>query len=176
MVLAVIVVGGPLTFIIVSLDQQNAVSSRSVAAREAQVGMALLTHDLREAQNIANAAGVDTTPVTIANSGSTLSFYLASVGSPTAAGSLVTWSCTVGADCTRQVGAATAVPEIRGVTAATFSGTSTTGTAVTSNPSFVSIALQVQVTSLADHTQTHVLSGTSNSIPLQDGVELRNYS
>jgi hypothetical protein len=176
MVLAVIVVGGPLTFIIVSLNQQNAVSSRSVAARQAEVGLALLTRDLREAQNITNSSGTDTTPVTISNAGRTVSFYLATAGSPSTAGSLVTWACTVGGSCTRQVAAGTLVPKIRGLTAATFTGTSTTGAGVTSNPSFVSISLQVQVTSLADHNQTPVLAGTNTSIPLQDGVELRNYA
>jgi type II secretory pathway pseudopilin PulG len=178
MVLAVIVVAAPLTLIITSLNQQNAVSSRSVAAREAQVGLAQLTRDLREAQNITDSAGANTTPVALTTSGgaATLTFYLPTAGSPSTAGSQITWTCTPSADCTRKVGAGSAIPWIRNVTAATFTGTSTTGTTVTANPAYVSINIQAQVTSLANHTGTQALPGATNSITLQDGVGLRNYS
>jgi Tfp pilus assembly protein PilW len=176
MVLAVIVVGAPMTFIIVSLNQQNAVSSRSVAAREASVGLSQLTRDLREAQLVSNSAGVNSTPVSVTNVGgvATATFYLPNAGS-TAAGTQVVWTCTPGASCTRKLGAATAVPEITGVTAATFTATAADGSSVTANPAFVSINIQAQVTSLADSTHTRTVAGTS-SITLQDGVALRDYS
>ncbi len=178
MVLAVIVVGAPMTLIVVSINQQNAASSRTIAAREAQVGLSQLTRDLREAQYITDASGVDTTPVAITNSGgvATLSFYLSTAGSPTVAGSQVIWTCTPNANCTRKLGSGAAVPWIRNVTAATFTGTSTTGTTVTVNPGYVSISVAARVTNLNDRTGTAALSGTTSSITMQDGVGLRNYS
>ncbi|MEA2298332.1 MAG: hypothetical protein QOF77_1268 [Solirubrobacteraceae bacterium] len=179
MALAVIVVGGPMSFIIVSLNQQNTVSSRSVAAREAQVGLAQLTHDLREAQYITDSSGADTTPVALSSTATTAtaSFYLPIAGSPSAAGSHVVWTCsTVAATCTRAVGAGSAIPQIRGVTGATFTGTSSAGAAATANPAYVSISVQASVLNLNDHTGTTTLPGTNNSITLQDGVTLRNYA
>lgn len=178
MFLAVIVIGGTMTFIIVSLNQANSTSSRTIAGRQAEVGLAQLTRDLREAQYVTDSAGADTTPVSISNSAgiATVSFYLPTAGSPSVAGSQITWTCTPSASCTRRVGAGTAVAEIRGVTSATFTGTSTAGVTVTANPALVAISVAVQVTNLSDRTQTQVVAGTTNSITLQDGVALRNYS
>jgi len=176
-VLSLVVVGGPLTFIIVSLDQSNATVSRSSAARQADVGLARLTRDLREAQLVTNSAGVNLTPVAVSNTAgvASLSLYLPNVGS-VAAGSNVVWTCAPTANCTRKVGAGSAIPVIRGVTAATFTGTAADGTTVTANPAFVAISLQVQVTSLADTGQTHTVTGAGNPVILKDGVALRNYS
>jgi Tfp pilus assembly protein PilW len=178
MTLAVILVGGLMTLIIASLHQQNASSSRSVAAREAEVGLAQLTRDLREAQYVTDANGADTTPVALSSSAgvATISFYLPAAGSPSVAGSQVIWTCTTGASCTRKLGGGTAVPWIRNVTAATFTGTSTTGASVTANPAYVSINVQAAITNLGDASGTATLPGTTNSIVLQDGVGLRNYS
>jgi prepilin-type N-terminal cleavage/methylation domain-containing protein len=176
-VLALVVVGGPMTFIIVSLDQSNAAVSRSSAARQLNVGLDRLTRDLREAQLVTNSAGVNQTPVTISNTAgvATASFNLPTPGS-VAAGQTVVWTCTPGANCTRKVGAGSAIPVIRGVTAATFTGNAIDGSAATSNPAFVSVVISVQVTSLSDTGQTHTVRGTSNPIVVQDGVALRNYS
>ena len=178
MTLAVILVSGLMTLVIVSLHQQNASSSRSVAAREAEVGLAQLTHDLREAQYVTDATGANSTPVALSSAAgvATVSFYLPTLGSPSTAGSQVVWTCTTGANCTRKLGGGAAVPWIRNVTAATFTGTSTAGATVTANPAYVSINVQAAVTSLSDHTGTGTLAGTNNSIVLQDGVGLRNYS
>lgn len=178
MTLAVILVGGLMTLIIVSLHQQNTASSRSVAAREAEVGLAQLTHDLREAQYVTDATGANTTPVALSSSAgvATVSFYLPAAGSPSVAGSQVVWTCTTGANCTRKLGGGAAVPWIRNVTAATFTGTSIAGATVTANPAYVSVNVQAAVTDLNNRSGTATLPGTSNSIVLQDGVGLRNYS
>jgi prepilin-type N-terminal cleavage/methylation domain-containing protein len=175
--LALVVAGGPLAFINFSANQQNTAASRSVALRQAEAGLGQLTRDLREAQLISSSAGVNTTPVALTSSAAaaTATFYLPTAGS-TAAGSQVVWTCTVGGTCTRKLGAGATAVEITGVTSVTFTGTSSSGSATTSNPSYVSINVQVQITSQLDTGRTHVARGVQNSIILQNGVALRNYS
>ena len=186
MVLGLIVTGAAMSFLIVTLDQSNSVTSRTIAQRQAEVMLARLTRELRQAQDITNATtGVDTTPVNVTYGGGTssVSFYLPNAGS-TAAGTAVTWTCTAGASCTRATSGGT-VTELSGVVSATFTPIGSTGATLVSGagvastpsyPSSVDISLSVQDTSQLDTAQTHVVRGVSNPIILQDGTALWSYS
>jgi type II secretory pathway component PulJ len=186
-VLSLIVVGGAMSFLIVTLDQQNAVSSRAVAERQAEVVLARLTRELREAQDVTDGStGADTTPVNVSYDGagtSSVSFYLPTPGS-TAAGLQVTWTCTAGGSCTRTASGNT-VTQLTGVQSATFTPIGSAGTVLASNagtgsspsyPSTVDITLQAKDISQLDAGHSHVVRGISNPITIQDGVSLRNYS
>ena len=175
---ALLVVIGPLAFIVVSTDQQNASSSRSAAASQAEVGLQRLVRDLRGAMQQTTTG----TPLTVTVSSTSspvtgkLVFSIPSAAATTTP-QTVTWLCTVGSTCTRQT-TGSAVTEITGVTGVTLSPLDSTGAALTlpaTNPAYLDIALNVQVTSqLGGGTQ--VVRGTSNSIKLQTGVDLRNFS
>jgi Tfp pilus assembly protein PilW len=173
-VTGLIVVVGPLSFMIVSINQQNTSSSRSFAARQAEQGLERFAADLRQAQEITDATGTNTTPVTLTATSAT--FYVPIAGSPSSLGTKVVWTCTVGGSCTRKFGSASAVPVITGVTALTLTGTDSNGNSATSNPTFVDVNLSVQGTSQLDTGGTHVAQGITQPIVLRDGIELRNYS
>jgi prepilin-type N-terminal cleavage/methylation domain-containing protein len=185
-VLALVVAGAAMSFLIVTTDQQNVVASRAVSARQAEVVLQRLTREVREAQNIVSATtGTNTTPVnvTYGAGSSSVSFYLPGAGS-TSAGTRVTWTCTAGASCTRTTGTTT-VTELTGVSSANFTPISSSGATLASNagtgsspsyPSAFDIALQVKVISQLDAGQTHVAAGITSAITVQDGVTLRNYS
>jgi type II secretory pathway pseudopilin PulG len=147
MVAALVLAGALMTFLVSSLRTQNGISSRSVSVRQAEVGFAQLTRDLREAQNIPDAGKTlgngtslvhDDTPVVITYTATTFTatFYLPPTGgaSPPTAGTQVTWSCTAASgttygSCTRQQGATTAT-EITGVTSAAITPTASDGTTI----------------------------------------------
>lgn len=149
MVGALVLAGALMTFLVSSFRTQNGISSRSVSVRQAEVGFAQLTRDLREAQNLPDAGKTlsngsvvnDDTPVVITyTTGSaaafTATFYLPPTGgaSPPTAGTQVTWRCTASSGttygtCTRQVGAVTST-EITGVTSATITPTASDGTTI----------------------------------------------
>jgi Tfp pilus assembly protein PilW len=141
MILGLVVAGGAMTFVIVALDQQNTISSRSVAQRQAEVGLARLTRELRQAQEVVSSTGANSTPVTVTFGGgsSSVTFYLPPAGGAYTAGTQVTWTCTAGSACTRTSGGVSQT-EITGVTSATLvptggttSGTASSGTACTSS-------------------------------------------
>ena len=182
MVLGLVVVVGPLLFLVTSTRQQNQSSSRASASRQAEAGLELLARDLREAMS-QDAAG-NTYTVTVSNP--TASTTAVSFTVPTPGSTLtrtVTWTCpSTGAgslgSCTRAVGASTAT-KIVGVNSVTFSPMSSSGALLAlpaTNPSYIGIAASVQVTSQLDVGQTHVAQGfsASNPILLQTGVDLRN--
>ncbi|MGI8558888.1 MAG: PulJ/GspJ family protein [Solirubrobacteraceae bacterium] len=187
MALALVVIGGPLTFLIVSFNQSNSASSRAVASRQAELVLERLTRELRQAQNIASSTdGSDTTPVTVSYGGGTssVSFYLPAAGS-SVAGGFVTWTCTANSTCTRTCtpaancqSTATSLQEARNVTSAAFTPKASDGSTLSSpatNPAYVSLNLQVRVTSQADSNQTATVKGVTNSISVQDGVAPRRY-
>jgi hypothetical protein len=149
MVAALVLAGALMTFLVSSVRTQNGISSRSVSVRQAEVGFAQLTRDLREAQNIPDAGKTltngslvnDDTPVVItyttgSTAGFTATLYLPPTGgaSPPTVGTKVTWSCTAASgstygSCTRQQGATT-LTEITGVTSATITPTASDGTTI----------------------------------------------
>jgi prepilin-type N-terminal cleavage/methylation domain-containing protein len=184
--LTLVVAGGAMTFLIVTLHQENVVASRAFATREAEVALQRLTRELRQAQDILDTStGADTTPVNVTYGGGTssVSFYLPNAGS-TAAGTQVTWTCTANATCTRTANSTTVV-ELTGVSSATFTPTSSTGAVLASGagalsspsyPSLVNITLQTKALSQAGTTHTSVATGLTTPITVQDGVALRSYS
>lgn len=175
--LALVVVGGSLTFLVVSTNQQNVVSSRSVAARQGQVGLQRLVRDLRGAMQ----QTVTGTPLTaVASTTATTAKLVFSI--PSAASNTtpqtVTWLCTVGATCTRQVAGGSVIPEITGVTAVMLEPVDSSGAALAlpaTNPAYVGITLNLRVTSQLGG-QTQAAPGASNAIVVQTGVDLRNFA
>ena len=191
-VLALVVVVAPLAFLITSIKTQNAISSRAFAARQGQNGLEQLTRDLRE------AISTDTTgasySVTVSNptsSTTSISFEIpgAATGATGAYGIVpdaseaVTWTCpsagaTTAGSCTRTIGSSARV-EIAGVNSATFTPTGSTGVTMTlpaTNPSYINVALSLQVTSQLDRSGTHVAQGVQNPVFVQGGIDLRNES
>jgi len=185
--IALIVITGVTGFIVVSLRQANRVTSRTVAARQAEVFLARLTHEVREAQHIESSTnGSNTTPVNVTYGGgsSSVTFYLPVAGS-TGKGTQVTWTCTVKASCTRTVAGGSAVTMLTGVESAAFTPLGSSGAQLESGagaasspsyPSSISIALSVKQISQADRSQTQTVGTSASPILVQDGVDLRNYS
>jgi type IV pilus assembly protein PilW len=184
---AVVMLGAASSFILTSLRQSNAASSRTVAARQAEVLLSRLTREVREAQYIEDTAtGNDTTPVNVTYGGgsSSISFYMPKTGS-SSAGTKVTWSCTAEGSCTRSTEAGGTVTMLTGVKSATFTPLSASGTelasgaGVASSPSYptsIRLMLSVKDISQQDRTQSHTVEAVKNAITVQDGVDLRNYS
>ena len=182
MALALVVVVGPLVFLITSIRQQNVVSSRTFASRQAETGLEQLTRDLREAMT-QDASG-NPLSVTVSNPTSAttaISFYIPTPNSSTVQ-QAITWTCpSAGASsvgkCTRAIGSVTAT-QIVGVKSATFSPLDSSGATLAlptlTSPSYIGISLSVQVTSQLDPSQTRVAQGASNPITVQGGVDLRN--
>lgn len=139
MVVALLILGALESFIVLSLKQTNTTESQAVATQAAQGAMQQLTNDVRQAQNIPDAAAanseVNDAPVVIsyttgAAAGFSAKLYIPTSGS-TAQGTAVTWTCTAAAgaslgSCTRTVGAATRT-EISGVISATITPQSASG-------------------------------------------------
>jgi type II secretory pathway pseudopilin PulG len=117
---ALVLAGALMTFLITTIDQQNAVSSQSVATRQGEVGLAQFVRDFRDAENnpvatsgtypLANRTPVVITYTTGSAAGFSASFYTAPAGgcdgSSTSRCDQVTWSCTaasggVPGSCTR---------------------------------------------------------------------------
>jgi hypothetical protein len=186
MALGLVVAGAAMTFMIVTLHQQDIVNSRSVATRAGEVVLQRLTREIRQAQDILNSStGSDTTPVNVTYGGGTssISFYLPIAGS-TAAGTQVTWTCTANASCTRAAGGHTVIM-LPGVSSATFTPTGSGGTALASGagsgstpsyPTDVNITLVFKALDQSGTTHTGVVPGLTNPITVQAGVSLRNYS
>jgi type II secretory pathway pseudopilin PulG len=187
---AVFLIAGIGDLVLVSVRQADTASSRTVAARQAEVFLARLTREVRQAQYIQNSStGANETPVNVTYSGSSgsmsssVSFSLPKAGS-TGKGTQVTWSCTANASCTRQEAGGATVTELTGVGSATFkpygsSGVelaSGAGAASSSYPSSVLINLSVKQISQQDSGQTHTVATAASPIVVQDGVALRNYS
>jgi prepilin-type N-terminal cleavage/methylation domain-containing protein len=138
-ILALIVAGGLMSFVIVSLHQENAVSSAAFASQRAQTGLRQLTQDLVQAQNIPDSSATtgNDTPVVISYTATTFSaaLYVPIPGS-TSAGTKVVWTCTAQTSsspgsCTRTAGSTTAT-EINGVISASITPTDSTGSTVPS--------------------------------------------
>ena len=183
-ILSLVVVVAPLYFIVTSIRQQNNVSSRTSAARQAESGLEQMVRDLRQAMS-QDASG-NPLSITVSNptSGTTaISFDIPTPGSDTTP-QTVLWTCpssgaTAAGSCTRKLGTGAAVSEITGIRSASFAPTSSSDSSMTlpaTNPAYLSLTLQVQATSQLDTTQTHTASGINNLIQVQTGVDLRNFA
>ena len=185
--LGMVLIAGASGFLIVSLHHANTVSSRTIASRQAEVFLARLTREVRQAQYIqSSTTGANETPVnvTYGSGSSSVSFYLPKAGS-TEKGTQVTWTCTANASCTRTASGGATVTQLKGVESASFKpyGSSgvelATGAGVASSPTYPSsilVSLTVKQISQQDGGQTHTVTGAANPITVQDGVDLRNYS
>jgi prepilin-type N-terminal cleavage/methylation domain-containing protein len=168
-VIALLVLVVPLTWIIVSSHQSNVATSRALSATQAESGLLQLTRDLRE------VSPGTTSTFTWGNSGASATFSIPTPGNPSTP-QTVTWSCTFGSggSCTRQVGTGQETP-IRNVEKLTFAPADVNGNQLTSpatNPAYVGVTLQVQNTSALDRNGTQ--SASRNWIALTDGAYLRN--
>lgn len=173
MALSIVVVGGPLAFIITSIDQQNASSSRVAAVEQASAGLAQLTRDIRE------VVPGTTSTFTWGGTSASASMTLPVPGSDGASTETVAWTCSFASlpgTCTRTVNAGTAVTELANVDSVAFSALSDQGGTLSSpasNPSYVGITMKVLDISQLDAGATHTVTGVRNPITLQDGVDLR---
>jgi hypothetical protein len=171
--LMLVVAAGPLIWIIVSVDQQNQVSSTTFATRQAEIGLEAITRDLHQAYNaqISNPSA-SATPVTISTSGSTttLSLYL-----PPAPGTAVTWTCTTGSsgNCTRTAGTTTRT-FLAGLSSITLAGTSSSGASTSTNPAYVGITIAVNPISQLDSGGTNTVAA-GQPITVQGGADVRSY-
>jgi Tfp pilus assembly protein PilW len=174
---AIVVVGIPLLILISAFGGQNAISSQSVATRQAETGLEQLTRDLRQATGatISSSAGGLSASATLTLPVRTSTPSLTSIP----ATQQVRWACTAGATCTRQVGSGSTVELISGVVTACFdtSSTNNCGAGVSaSNPAYLYLAIQARVTSQLPNGSGSAVSGLTTPITLRDGVDLRNFS
>lgn len=183
--LAALIVGALLTFMIVSLDQGDAVVSRSYSAIQAQTGLGKLTQDLSE------AIASDQVTMSQTSTTATATFDIPNPSSSDAAES-VTWTCPYSSSpttssvgtCTRQVSSGAVVQEIAGVESAAFAPVSSTGSTIglTSTPTalspvYIGITLDVEDASQLNRTHTpSVVLGNSTPIVVKSSVDLRNFS
>lgn len=175
--LSLVVVVGSLTFVVVSTKQQNTASSRSVAARQGEVGLERLVRDLRGAMQ-QTTAGVPLTAVASTTATTAKLVFSIPSSAVNTTPQTVTWLCTVGATCTRQLAAGTVIPEITGVTAVSLAPLDSSGAALAlpaTNPAYVGISLSLQPTSQLGG-QTQAAPGAANPIVVQTGVDLRNFA
>jgi prepilin-type N-terminal cleavage/methylation domain-containing protein len=200
LMIGLIVVGGTASLMVSSLRSSNAATSRTVATRQAELFLARLTRELREAQrietvNTSTNQGENHTPVEVVypkgESGTTsVTFYVPKQGS-TAEGTKVTWTCTAATEstpgkCTREAAGGAAVTMLSGVAFATFTPYSKTGSVLPSWaggsnltaewPSSIVLTLKVKDISQLDTEQRHVVAGVEKPIIVRDGVALRDYA
>jgi len=178
--LSLIVVIGSLTFIVVEIDQQNGTSSRSAAALQGEAGLQRLVRDLRGAMEQTTSGTPLTAVASTTATTAQLVFSIPTSGATTTP-QTVTWVCTVGGSCTRQLGNGTAVTEIRGVTAVTLAPFDSSGAALAlpaTNPAFINVSVSLQVTSQLQRQgqATQAVRGESNPIVVQTGIDLRNFA
>lgn len=176
--LALVVVGAPLTFVVVSLQQQNVGSSRVAAANQEEVAMARLTRDLRQ------VVPGSTTTFTWSSTSASVTMTLPVPGSGGASTESVSWSCSPNAagtgTCTRAVNSGTAVVELSNARTVSFAPVDSAGNSLggstspytATNPAYVGITFSVLDVSQLDRGATHAVQGVAHPITLQDGVEL----
>jgi hypothetical protein len=165
--IAIVVVGVPLTLSVQAVIGQNRATSRSAATNRVEVGVAQMLHDLRHA----------VTPSTVTSTGATLTLPVRSVAGGVIPGTqTVTWACTSGGSCTRQVGATTTtvIPYVVSASFAPVSGTGATTPPIT-DPAYVSVTVSVLNSNESGNRAAQV-TGTSAAITVTDGVALRNFA
>jgi Tfp pilus assembly protein PilW len=167
-IISIVVLGVPLTLAVQSWQGQNRASSRGAATNRVEIGFQRLMQDLRHA--------VHTT--TVSATGATLTVPVRSAtGGTVPTTQQITWSCTAGASCTRQVGAGSAFPVIPYLVSATFAPTSAAGatTVPATDPAYVQVTISVRDTNESGDRNATV-NGMTNAITISDGVALRNFS
>jgi Tfp pilus assembly protein PilW len=183
-VLGLIVIVGPLYFIVTSLTEQNATASRTSVARQAETGLEQLVRDLRQAMPQDASGNALTVSVTNPTSSTTaISFSIPTPGS-TSTPQAITWTCpssgaSTAGSCTRQLGSGPAAVQIKGVTSATFAPTNSSGTAMTlpaTDPAYINVTLNLPGTSELDTGGTHTATGINSPIKVQTGIDLRNFA
>jgi type II secretory pathway pseudopilin PulG len=182
MVLAVFVLAGAVTLLVLTFRQENYITSRNVAKNTAEAGLEQLELDLREA--------VSEPSISTAGGTTTLSFSDPVPGSGGAGSESVTWTCTASVTtpgtCTRVVGAGPTAQtrlEIDGLEAFTVTPYGTSGSALSlptsaSSPvSAVALQLAVQESAYgltsARGSATTALPG-SRTLDLSSLTDLRN--
>lgn len=169
--LGVVVLGIPLTLLTRAFVEQNAASSRAATTNRVELGVDAIVRDLRHA-----------TSVTISSSGATITAAL-TVPTPGTGGGVtpsalaVTWACTAGGSCTRQLAGGSVTATIPYVVSASFAPVSKTGakTLPQTNPAYVGVTVSALVSSeTGDHSKA--APGVSAAVTVQDGVDLRNFS
>ena len=181
--LALVVIGLPMTFIIVSINQENVGVSRVAATNQAELGLQQLTRDLR------NVSPSTTTTLTWSASAATVSLTLPYPGSGGANTESVSWTCGFSSQgtgtCSRAVtysGSTTTVVEMKNVESIVFSPLDSSGNTLggsgpsytAANPAYVGITAQVLDVSQLDASRSHAVQGISHPITLQAGVDLLN--
>ncbi len=195
--LGLVVLAAGLVFLVTTLHQSNAVTSRAVATRNAEAALQQLVRDLRQSMTTTESSSAQ--PLTISASGSTTTISL-SIPTPNSVTvpENVTWSCTgtsaAPGYCTRTVGTATQtwLVGFESISFTNLSGTTLTPPITT--PDYLGMTIDLQVTSQLDayqyKTKSHTCptagggittvthpcaySGSSNPIVLQTAVDLRN--
>jgi prepilin-type N-terminal cleavage/methylation domain-containing protein len=183
MALALFIGAAAMTFFVVTFEQQNDISSRTVATNQAEQGLEALVRDLREA----------TTGLTISTSGTTttMSFNIPAPGTAGVSSDAVVWTCTdnttVVGNCTRVLttsGGTITKTEIAGVQSLSLTAYSSNDPPAVVSPvsnatnvSAVGITLDVQITNydLGYGTKTTAASGDTNPIVLQTTADLQNF-
>ena len=172
MALAIVVIGAPLSFMIVSLHQHNDVVSRTDAVRDAEVGLDKMMRDLRQADP------TQTISMTWSSGTASAVFYTPTPGTAGASDQKITWTCTANATCTRQVGAGVATVQIFHVTSTTFAPKDANGNAMTSPvstsnpPVYVGITMVVPPISQDGKAHAANAQGLTNGITISAGVDL----
>jgi type II secretory pathway pseudopilin PulG len=189
MSLALVVGGAAMGFLIVTLNQQNNVSSRAVTTRTGQTQLATLTRDLHNAMSQDGSGNTKTFTMSMPTASTTQLVFSVPSGTGSTAdqtAATVTWLCTNAATtpgtCTRTVGSTTQTV-ITGLSSVTFTAQSSTGANLplstaqaVSSPAFIGVTLNLDVISQSDSSQSHVLHGTVNTVALQAGIDLRNFA
>jgi hypothetical protein len=195
-VTSVVVLSAVIAFLLATFNQQDEISSRTVATDQAEQGLEQLVSDLRQAMtsvSILNPSGTTTE----------IQFDIPTPGSPTT-GELVSWTCpSTGASTSAVSGACTRVltesggttltrTEITGVESMLFAPISSNGGSlslpVTSSNTVASVGMTLTVQITDDERDTNngsnptynparILPGSSGEpIVLQASADLRNFA
>jgi type II secretory pathway pseudopilin PulG len=199
LLLSIVVMGAVVAFLIVTFQQQNAISSRTVATSQSEAGLEQLVRDVREAITSVTVSNPTTTTVQ-------LQFYIPtpSTGEAThdATGQLVTWACPntnepstyYAGTCTRAItpsgGTMRSRTEIVGVqslalTSYPYPANQTLGATYNVTPSSsptlaaLGVTLTVQTTNyaltLANGSNSIVNGASGHPIVVQATADLRNF-
>lgn len=161
MTAALVIIAVPVLLSIHAVTDEQKVQDITTSQRSLEQGMNRLTADFRQA----TAATVTSTTATL-----TVPIPVSQRGTPASnpvppAGVTVTWTCTVGASCTRASTGGPTEALINNVTSALFSPSSAT------NPAYVGIAISARPYVLS---RPGGLPANATPLTLRSGIDLRN--